>query len=72
MKATIFQRNLLFKEEQNSYDLVNGFNDTDITLSETLIKIITKDGNTYQYELTFRERETYTFIDDFLNKIPVP
>ncbi len=60
MKATIFQRNLLTKDEQNSYDLVNGFNDANITLSEKVIKIITKDGNSYQYELTFSERDAFT------------
>lgn len=66
MKATIFQRNLINKDEQSSYDLVNGFNDADISLSKSLITINTKDGSSYQYELVFSERDTFT--ETFLGK----
>lgn len=60
MKATIFQRNILNNNEQVYYDLVNSFNEAEIELNNHTIKIITKKGQTYQYNLTYSERDTFT------------
>lgn len=60
MKAKIFQRNIISKSEQISYDLVNTFHDAEIELNSQIIKIETIKGKTYQYNLTFSEKDTFT------------
>ena len=60
MKAIIFQRKILSKAEQVSYDLVNSFDDAEVELNNQTIKIKTKKGDTYQYKITYSEHDTFT------------
>ncbi len=60
MKAVIFQRKIVSKTEQVSYNLVNSFDEAEIELNNQRIKIKTKKGDTYQYKITFSERDTFT------------
>lgn len=60
MKARIFQRNIISKSEQISYDLVNTFDDAEIELSSQTIRIKTKKGETYHYKITYSEHDTFT------------
>lgn len=60
MKAVIFQRNIVSKVEQVSYDLVTSFDDAEIELNNRSISIRTKKGETYQYAITYSESDTFT------------
>lgn len=60
MKAIIFQRNIVSKAEQVSYNLVNSFDEAEIELNNQTIRIKTKKGDTYQYKITYSERDTFT------------
>lgn len=60
MKAKIFQRNIISKSEQISYDLVNTFDDAEIELSSQKILIKTKKGEIYQYKISYSEHDTFT------------
>lgn len=60
MKAKIFQRNIISKSEQISYDLVNTFDDAEIEISSQKILIKTKKGKIYQYKISYSEHDTFT------------
>lgn len=60
MKAKIFQRNIISKSEQISYDLVNTFDDAEIELSSQKVLINTKKGEIYQYKISYSEHDTFT------------
>jgi hypothetical protein len=67
MKAKIFQRNIISKAEQLSYNLVNSFDDAEIEFLNQTIRIKTQKGNNYHYKITFSERNifTETFLGQF-------
>jgi hypothetical protein len=69
MKAKIFQRNIMNNSEQVSYNLVNSFDEAEIELNNQTIKIKTKKGETYLYQLTYSERDTFTetYLGEFDN-----
>lgn len=60
MKAIIFQRNIVSKAEQVSYNLVNSFDEAEIELNNQTIRIKTKKGDTYQYKITYTEGDAFT------------
>lgn len=60
MKAKIFQRNIVSKAEQISYNLVNSFDEAEIEFVNQTIRVITQNGIKYQYKITFSERDTFT------------
>lgn len=60
MKAKIFQRNIVSKAEQVSYNLVNSFDEAEIEFVNQTIQIKTQNGIKYQYKITFSEHDTFT------------
>jgi hypothetical protein len=60
MKAKIFQKNLLDKNEQEIFDLVNTFNDAEVELSSHSIRINTKGGQVHNYQISYSEKDVFT------------
>lgn len=60
MKARIFQRNIISKSEQISYDLVNTFDGAEIELGRQTIRIKTIKGEAYQYKIIYSEHDSFT------------
>ena len=69
MKAIIFQKNLLNKNEQTTFKFVENFDEAEVVLSNNSIRINTKDAQVHNYQLIYLEKDVFTetFLGQFEN-----
>ena len=60
MKAVIFQKNLLSQKEHTNFNFVESFDDAEVVLTNNSIKINTRDGKAYYYQLIYSEKDVFT------------
>lgn len=60
MKAKIFQKNLLNQKEQTNFNFVETFDNAEVVLTNNSIRINTTDGQAYNYQLIYSEKDVFT------------